>query len=177
MRSALVCLVLVLALLMLVLALQVGLVHAAEPAAPLDDATPEASAEVDLLEVEAAVLAQRAFEQPTSIEAEVDRHVFRLIPEKKSLALFLAAQTLIVIDMGQTLDIRNHPGVEESNPILGREPSRGRVFALFGTRLALNTLAHWLLPDRWANGLSMVNIAVGIPVVANNASLGLSVAF
>ncbi len=130
---------------------------------------------------EPVTLAQLALDRPASaeaeIEAEVDQRVFRFIPEKKSLALFLAAQALVIVDMGQTLDIRNHPEVEELNPILGREPSRDRVYAVFGSHLLINTLAYWLLPGRWANGLSMLSITIGIPVVANNASLGLSVAF
>lgn len=110
--------------------------------------------------------------QPPAERLEV-----KLIPEKKSLLLFFAAQALVVADMGQTLNIRKTDGIEEANPLLGREPSEGRVYALFGTRLAINTLAYLVLPDRWANRLSMLTIAIGLPVVAHNASLGLSVSF
>lgn len=115
---------------------------------------------------------------PVTLEAEQQTTgILRIVPKKKSLGLFLAAQAVLLIDMGQTLDIRNNPEVVEANPLLGREPSRERIYAIFGTRLAINTLAHWLLPDRWANGLSMLNLVVGVPVVASNASLGLSVSF
>jgi hypothetical protein len=110
-------------------------------------------------------------------EPPAERLEVRLIPEKKSLLLFVAAQALVVADMGQTLNIRKTDGIEEANPLLGREPSEGRVYTLFGTRLAINTLAYLVLPDRWANRLFMLNIVIGLPVVTHNASLGVSMRF
>lgn len=84
---------------------------------------------------------------------------------------------VIILGLEAEIEAEVEAEVEELNPILGREPSRDRVYAVFGSHLLINTLAYWLLPGRWANGLSMLSITIGIPVVANDASLGLSVAF
>lgn len=143
----------------------------------LVSATPAAAGLLDEVVAAESAPAYAAEDPATRIERELPAGGFGFIPERKSLGLFLTAQALVIMDMGQTLSIRDHPELEEANPIFGREPSPGRVYAVFGTRLALNTLAYWLLPDRWANTVSMLNVVVGIPVVARNASLGLSFRF
>lgn len=102
---------------------------------------------------------------------------FRLLPRKKSFGLFLVAQATVLIDMAQTLRIDNTPGLRESNPILGEDPSDEKILAFFGARIAFNAFSYYLLPDRWANVLSVLTIVVEVPVIAHNASLGLSVRF
>ena len=58
----------------------------------------------------------------------------------------VASTGLTIADWGQTNDIRNHNGMIELNPILGRSPSRGAVNTYFGTVLVLHPIITALLP-------------------------------
>lgn len=100
-----------------------------------------------------------------------------VVPPEKDLGLFLAAEASLLIDTGQTLDIKRHDGYREMNAILGRHPGDGAVVAYFGSVVVLSTAAYALLPDQWANILSRVILAVELPVIDSNARLGLSVRF
>lgn len=55
---------------------------------------------------------------------------------------------LTVIDWGQTRDIRHHAGMKELNPILGREPSDGKVNGYFTTVMILHPLITAALPKK-----------------------------
>ncbi|HWP35123.1 MAG TPA: hypothetical protein VNM66_05955 [Thermodesulfobacteriota bacterium] len=94
-----------------------------------------------------------------------------------SVSLFVAAQATVAVDMAQTLRIRDTPGLRETNPLLGPRPADGEILALFGARLAFNTLAYVLLPRPWADALSVVTISIQVPVIIHNANLGLTVRF
>ncbi|HWP35229.1 MAG TPA: hypothetical protein VNM66_06505 [Thermodesulfobacteriota bacterium] len=100
-----------------------------------------------------------------------------LVPREKDLGLFLAAQASLLVDMGQTLDIARHAGLEETNPVLGRRPSDGEVVAYFGAAALLATVAYAHLDGRAANLLSRAILAVQLPVIDRNARLGLAVRF
>lgn len=55
---------------------------------------------------------------------------------------------LTVVDWGQTRDIRHHAGMKELNPILGREPSDGKVNGYFATVMILHPLVTAALPKQ-----------------------------
>lgn len=55
---------------------------------------------------------------------------------------------LTVVDWGQTRDIRHHAGMKELNPILGREPSDGKINGYFATVMILHPLVTAALPKQ-----------------------------
>lgn len=86
-------------------------------------------------------------------------------------------QVLAVVDWGQTLDIENHPGMSESNPILGRHPSRARINSYFLTAGILHAVAVHYLPAPWRPAFQAVSIGIEVDAVAHNARLGIGLAF
>jgi hypothetical protein len=92
-------------------------------------------------------------------------------PTWQETTLLAASETLLAVDMLQTLD-RRFP---EKNPILGAYPSKEAVLAYFGvTALALG--ASWyLLPPRWRNVVPGVAIVVELPVVIRNHAIGVRI--
>lgn len=48
-------------------------------------------------------------------------------PQKFPIALELAFDAAEFADMSTTLDIKNHPGMYEQNPLLGQHPSDARI--------------------------------------------------
>lgn len=78
-------------------------------------------------------------------------------------------------DWGQTIRFtqdtdyqRAHPRAYESNPFLGRHPSRTRVNALIPLALAAHTLGVWALPRPYRNILQAVGIGLEGNAVAQN---------
>ena len=68
-----------------------------------------------------------------------------------------AYQALHLADMMQTLDIKNHAGHHESNPILGQHPNDGQVVAYFAAEAGLHYVVTKALYDgdapMWAQRL------------------------
>lgn len=68
-----------------------------------------------------------------------------------------AYQVLHLADMLQTLDIKNHPGHYETNPILGHHPNDGQVLAYFAAEAGLHYAVTKALYDgdapMWAQRL------------------------
>ena len=88
-------------------------------------------------------------------------------------ALQLSYTALHVADWGQTLDIENHPGHYETNPILGRNPSRGEINTYFAGTLALHWLIARALPQKWRSHFQLGTIALEFGVVSDNYSAGI----
>jgi hypothetical protein len=95
----------------------------------------------------------------------------------RDTALQLSYTALHIADWGQTLDIENHPDQAESNPILGRHPTRGEINTYFATTLALHWLVARVLPQKWRNTFQLGTIALEFDVVSDNRSAGIRVNF
>ena len=83
-------------------------------------------------------------------------------------ALLTSALTLHVVDWGQTRTIAMNPDkYHETNPILGRHPSTGKVNTYFAaTALLIPTLAH-LIPE-WRSEILMLWVGVEAVATARN---------
>ena len=88
-------------------------------------------------------------------------------------ALQLSYTALHIADWGQTLDIENHPYAYETNPILGRNPTRGEINTYFASTLALHWLIARALPQKWRNQFQLGTIALEFNVVTDNHSAGI----
>jgi hypothetical protein len=88
-----------------------------------------------------------------------------------------AVIALFALDMGQTLDIKNHPDQHETNPILGEHPSDKRIYSYFITAAILHTVLADALPTRQRGWLQDGTIALEVVVIGSNKSLGLKIKF
>lgn len=82
-----------------------------------------------------------------------------------------------VADWGTTLDIKNHPDLQEINPLLGHHPSDARINTYMAGTLAAHWAISYALPERWRPTWQYVTIGIDGAVVAHNFSLGLRLAF
>lgn len=75
-------------------------------------------------------------------------------------------------DWGQTVRFTQDPSLRdkwhESNPILGKHPSRAKVNALIPLALAAHTLGVWALPRPYRNILQAVGIGLETDAVIHN---------
>lgn len=82
-----------------------------------------------------------------------------------------------VVDYKQTLDIKNHPGMYETNPILGRNPSDVKVRNYF-IASGLTTLgAVYLLPKKYRPYLIGGVLVLEVAVIGHNKRIGLRTNF
>ena len=91
--------------------------------------------------------------------------------------LFGSFVVVNVIDAMQTVDMKNHPGYYEMNPLLGKHPSEGEVW-LF--KAAVVTATYYIVrnahPANRKLGLAIAN-AIVLTAVEHNHSIGLRVRF
>ena len=93
-------------------------------------------------------------------------------------AFQLAYTTLHVVDWGQTLDIAKNPDKwHETNPILGKHPSIGRVNTYFITTLIGHTFISYILPKNYRRIWQCVWIGIEGGYVAHNYHMGIRVNF
>ena len=91
-------------------------------------------------------------------------------------ACVIATIFLLIFDYRQTIDIKNHPGMYEINPILGKHPSDIKITiyfilaTLFYSFLALKVLVAPILYF-WLGGWA----AMEIWAIQNNIKLGLKI--
>lgn len=107
--------------------------------------------------------------------------------DRAAVAREAAYDGLLLVDYGQTLDIKNHPGSYETNPLLGKHPSDEQIRRHFGAALVIHGLVSWALPDKPINRLGIalspralwqyVTLGVEGAVVASNFGMGLKVRF
>ena len=76
------------------------------------------------------------------------------------------------VDRRQTLQIKNVPGLYETNPILGQQPTDVGVNNYFIVVALVHTGIAYLLP-RYRTMFQAVTIGVEAGVIGNNYSLGL----
>jgi hypothetical protein len=95
----------------------------------------------------------------------------------KQRAAEISFGVLLAADCLQTLDIRHHPGMYETNPVMGRHPSDLETVGYFA---AAGLLQFWLtdsLPP-WGRNLTLgVSNGLEAGVVAHNFSIGLKLKF
>ena len=95
----------------------------------------------------------------------------------RDIALEAAFMVVAVADYRQTLDIRNHPGYHEQNPLLGDHPSDVKVRNYFLAMAAGHTVITYLLPPKYRLAWQGSTLAIGVIVVHHNKMLGLSYSF
>jgi hypothetical protein len=82
-------------------------------------------------------------------------------------------------DISTTLDIKNHPNLYETNPLLGRHPSDSAIFAegiglgIIGHALVTHELVAYHAPSWVIDTWEDVSIGVEAGYTANNLSYGL----
>jgi hypothetical protein len=91
--------------------------------------------------------------------------------------LFAASEVSLAVDCLQTLDLRRHPYQHETNPLLGRAPSRGAVLGYFGG-IMLSQAALYAFGPPWLSTVtSTVIVVVEVPVIYSNVRFGLKLSF
>lgn len=95
----------------------------------------------------------------------------------KDTALEVISEGMTVVDWGQTQDIRNHNGMIELNPILGRSPSRGAVNAYFISVLAIHPVISIALPESCRTIWQSIYIGVEWTAISSNYNGGLRLSF
>jgi len=84
---------------------------------------------------------------------------------------------LRTMDWGTTLDMVDRPEYYETNPILGKHPSKGNVNTYFACSMLLNYLLADFLPSDARTFWLGLNIFVSAIMVENNYSIGLRMNF
>jgi hypothetical protein len=113
--------------------------------------------------------------------------------DKTEIGMEIVYVGLHIVDWGQTLDIENHPGLHENNPILGKHPSRGKINAMFATGLILQPIIAHYAPDigglaeditgldlgskHWRKAWIGSGIMIEAGCVANNIHVGIGASF
>lgn len=92
-------------------------------------------------------------------------------------ALLSGAVVMLSVDWAQTLYIVNHPAYHETNPLLGRHPSSGKVNLYFAGAIATTIGASILLPEKYRRFALGSLIVMETYVVIRNNSIGVGMAF
>lgn len=88
----------------------------------------------------------------------------------------LAAAT--VVDWAQTRYIADNPDrFHETNPIMGRHPSIGRVDRYFATSVLVGAVVLDALPSEYRDYALKAGLVLEVLVVSNNARIGVGVKF
>lgn len=103
-------------------------------------------------------------------------------PLSKMTRLEWVYQGAALADMLTTLDIKNHPNLQESNPLMGAHPSDGRVlgyFALYdaGHYIVTRELLNWGAPRAVVNGWEIFTISYEAHLAVHNYRFGLRFTF
>lgn len=85
--------------------------------------------------------------------------------------------TTIFLDYRQTKDIKNHPGFTEKNPILGRNPSDGKIDRYFAAAALGSVAVVYLLPDEYRWYFIGGVVAMQLNVIGHNKRVGVSFNF
>jgi hypothetical protein len=113
-------------------------------------------------------------------QAKADDHYGNFISTQPALEFVFDAA--LAADMLTTADIKNHPPLVETNPILGQHPSDGKI-AAYGAGVALLHAAITYemvsndVPKPLVTAWELIGIAVEAGYTARNYRLGLRVKF
>ena len=89
----------------------------------------------------------------------------------------VAIAAMIAVDHGQTLDLKNHPELEETNPLLGKHPTDREINAHFITVQILHPLISYMLPHGMRDIWQWGSMGLWGAVIINNSQLGLKLDF
>ena len=92
-------------------------------------------------------------------------------------AYHITANTLIVADWGQTRHIARSPYFQETNPILGPNPSTGDVDKYFTSALVVYNTAYYLTPEKNRDKVAAFVSIFQLGYVYNNYTLGVKFDF
>ena len=93
---------------------------------------------------------------------------------KGDIAREVAWQGIHLIDWSQTLEIADNPShYYETNPLMGKHPSRDMVNLYMGTSALLHPLITNALPSSCRPWWQWITISVSSTLVINNYSIGL----
>lgn len=92
--------------------------------------------------------------------------------------LLVLASALLAVDLAQTLDIKNHPALQETNMLLGEHPSDQKIIIYFLlVFVAFVSFVLWATTARPQEDIAeiacVILYCVEIPVILNNHKLGL----
>lgn len=82
-----------------------------------------------------------------------------------------------VLDMMQTLDIKNHKDRFETNPILGKHPCDALIFGYFTAIIVGHGVAAYNLPRPARIALDIVIMTLQARTIHNNVVRGYSITF
>lgn len=91
--------------------------------------------------------------------------------------LQLTFTAVTAYDWAQTRTFLREESWEESNPILGKRPSRAKVNVLIGGAIVGHAAVAWLLPKPFRTQWQVLFIAVEGLAVRNNHLMGVRVQF
>jgi hypothetical protein len=83
----------------------------------------------------------------------------------------------LLLDHAQTRDIKNHPGYQETNPLLGSHPSDTRIRNYFLAAGVAHLAVTHLLPPRHRHHWQGATLAIQAGYVAHNYRIGLRLDF
>ena len=85
--------------------------------------------------------------------------------------------TLHAIDWNQTLQIKDHSNLQESNPQLGAHPSAQRINQYMAESALLQFGIAYVLPEKYRAPFQYITVGDSLHSVSINWSLGLRVKF
>lgn len=89
----------------------------------------------------------------------------------------IAYGLLHTMDWMQTHEVSRNPDYRELNPILGPNPSEGRINTYFAATLVGHTVISYYLPDNYRRWWQFITIGFEAGVVGRNASMGIKIRF
>lgn len=94
------------------------------------------------------------------------------------LRMGAALAAVTVVDWAQTRHIADNPDrFHETNPIMGRHPSIGRVDRYFATSILVGAVVLDALPSEYRDYALKAGLVLEVLVVSNNARIGVGVKF
>lgn len=97
---------------------------------------------------------------------------------RTDVALEVAVAATALMDYKQTMQIKNRPGLSESNPLLGHHPSDDRIRAYFiGSMVTHVLIVNALPPGALRTAFQVGTVAFELDIVRQNKRMGLKVKF
>ena len=98
--------------------------------------------------------------------------------DEENTRLHVPLTALMIIDLGQTLYIADHPKeYHEMNPLINKHPSRKEVTEYFVLSYLTVTGLTWVLPAKWSHGLQKGKIIISISLTTHNKFTGIGFSF
>lgn len=96
----------------------------------------------------------------------------RAEPKALTAGLLIAAEVSLAVDMLQTIDVQNRWVRTETNPLLGPHPDTGRIVGYFSAAMVVTAIGTYALPERWRLLVPLAVLAVEVPTIGRNLSIG-----